>query len=669
MKRFKEHQLFTYFKDNRYIKELQDKYLQALASIEPIDKLEFDYVLNTDKKTKVIYCSKQYFSFYDDLLKSHNSDLSRRGIKPLKVILRYNQYMTGQGFGLVKDNIDCFTEEENEYLLYNFGFDGLVLDTGFKLQIWGNNINYLKEQFNVDAVPNEIKAEKLIGETSLFYHLKYRSSQFFLYKSGCEDLYKKLYKHIDIDVDMLNNMCTWDEWVEKGYSLKEHQVDGIKFILKNKKGCIFDTTGVGKSMQAICAAVVARPKKVLIVTIANDKVKWQRVCDWFGFSSTILEGGEKNNDLYLNDSDVTIMNYDLFGYLDKKSKFLKRQFDFIIVDECHKVKEYSTKQSKAVREICNAPWVNYVVGLTATPIENNENVFHVFRNLGISLPNLIPSNEVGFGTFNAMFTSFLRDYCGMYEIVKNGNTIQVRGDNTKTEELCNYIKSKYIRRTHKDVEGFPKKTIFPIYIEMDGRQKKEYEAIIKGVKDEIKNDDKYKGQKGIQQLVENSRLRQFMAMEAITPSLNYIKSKVEDGHRFIVFTHFKEEFDEFKRQLKEAGIKGLWVNANKQKTFEKRDNFEIVDLFNSDHSYSVILGNIETLGTAHNIPTAMYGLVNSPDWANRNHEQGEGRNWRINRIGDVVTVYPIFLDTIVEDVFKRAEGKKNNANVLFGNED
>ena len=201
---------------------------------------------------------------------------------------------------------------------------------------------------------------------------------------------------------------------------------------------------------------------------------------------------------------------------------------------------------------------------------------------------------------------------------------------------------------------------------MDGGQKKEYEAIIQGVKDEVKNDKKYKGQKGVQQLVENGRLRQFMAMEAITPSLNYIKNKTEDGHRFIVFTHFKEEFDEFKKQVEEAGIKTLWVNANKQKTYNKMDNFEIVDLFNNDHSYSVIFGNIETLGTAHNIPSAMYSLVNSPDWANRNHEQGEGRNWRINRIGDVVTIYPIFKDTIVENVFDRAKGKKSNANILFG---
>lgn len=731
-----EYELFFYFGKNPFILSLRDKVMLGISGkTHPIST--FATVLSQDRRTpKVIYCNKSQYSALQDIITNYNNGLKNEGKKPKYLCLRHNPHV-GDGFGLMYEDTQsgALDEFETEFLQKNLKYPGLKL--GFKLGVWGENVTLLQERFSTTKEMTEVTVDQLMGITQDLYQFKFKETYFFLKKDCCENPFTKRYSGESIDIEGLNRRCQWPEWVENGYQLKPHQIDGIRFLKYSKRGCIFDSTGVGKTIQAICAAIEDKCRKILIITIANDKVKWERNCHWWGLTTTLIEGNEsgtksakilqwradapntalqgyckqwkkkpnvletisttlgidipqeshwdlvlkikKDGDSHMHtlqwvdkventrwdtSADVTIINYDVLPSVKEKS-VLWDGFDCVIVDECHKVKEANTIQSKTINKICNAS--ARVYGLSATPIENNENMFNVLRNLGISIDTVIPMAKTPYSDSASMFDSFIKRYCAGWEMTKGGKKILIRGFerngekilNTNTAELANIIRSTYIRRTETDIEGFPQKTVFPLYVNLDGEGMKEYQAIIDGVAADPAYTD------GVESLMENMRLRQFMSKKAIPTTCGFVKSIVDSGNRCVVFTHFMEEFDEMKMQFEALGVKCLWVNANSQKSWKKKDNFEIVDEFNSNMEYQVLFGNIETLGTAHNIPSANYCVVNSPDWANRNHTQGEGRIWRLNRVGDVFIVYPIFKGTIVETIFDRAEGKKSNFNILF----
>jgi SNF2 family DNA or RNA helicase len=84
-----------------------------------------------------------------------------------------------------------------------------------------------------------------------------------------------------------------------------------------------------------------------------------------------------------------------------------------------------------------------------------------------------------------------------------------------------------------------------------------------------------------------------------------------------------------------------------------------------DENIKVIVGNIRTLGTGHNITKGDVAIINSPDWNSGEHEQAEGRSWRIGRTEDVTVYYCLFENTHEEEVFERSKQKKDNKDIIL----
>ena len=106
----------------------------------------------------------------------------------------------------------------------------------------------LQEKYEIDFTPEKLRITTIIGEMKNSYHCyaQYRNSipptlMFLSKKQILTPIHVVDYKSIDIDFTPYNNKLS-----EYGMKLKQHQEDGIKFLVGNKKCVLADQMGLGK---------------------------------------------------------------------------------------------------------------------------------------------------------------------------------------------------------------------------------------------------------------------------------------------------------------------------------------------------------------------------------------------------------------------------------------
>lgn len=151
--------------------------------------------------------------------------------------------------------------------------------------------------------------------------------------------------------------------------LMKHQVEGRDFLLKRKKAVLIYGIGTGKTFTALDALARLPPGRVLILAPKSVlKHVWLKERDEY-----------KNYDLEWLGHAVTYLNYEK---VSRDAAFTKRRFDYIIADECHKLKGRTSKVSKRVAVV--ARHASHCFGLTGTPTARDyTDLFLIFKHLGI----------------------------------------------------------------------------------------------------------------------------------------------------------------------------------------------------------------------------------------------------------------------------------------------
>jgi len=230
-------------------------------------------------------------------------------------------------------------------------------------------------------------------------------------------------------------------------------------------------------------------------------------------------------------------------------------------------------------------------------------------------------------------------------------------ENTNSEELYQRIKHiQIIRKKTEVLDFFPTKYVFPLYFELTPNEKLKYRELWQEYLEEknIKNvsiDD-------LQVVSQSIKMREFLAKIKLSHTTNFVDNKIDEGLKVIVFTHFKDEYEGF---LKHFGKLAVGINA----TMTPQKKQELIDKFQNDEDIKVIVGNIKTLGTGHNLTRGDIAIINSPDWNSGEHEQAEARSWRIGRTEDVTVYYCLFENTHEEEVFERSKQKHENKQIFM----
>lgn len=411
--------------------------------------------------------------------------------------------------------------------------------------------------------------------------------------------------------------------------------------------------------QSIIAALECDAKKILVVCPSSAKINWEREINVFCDDTTIIDGKKWDGS-----SRFTIINYDILknfhglpsGNLKKgETESLNRDlananFDLIIVDEAHKLKNNKSIRGEIIVELVTKHNIDKVWLLTGTPVANRPMDFF---NLLRIIKSPIADN----------WKHYAVRYCEgkqFFKVLKSGARRQIWLTNgaSNLDELASKSKNIILRRLKKDVLDMPDKIITPMHHKLDASGWKEYDTlwddyIAKRTLEGKKNGNLQKD------LVELIMLRQFIATQAIPYTIEDVENAIEMGRKVIIFTSFTEEIEILSAHFGKISVKhnGLMSTKNKQKS---------VDAFQNDPNIKVFIGNIISAGVAITLTEATVVVFNSFDWVSGNNEQAEDRSYRIGQKNDVNIIYQLFDDTISTRMWETLKYKQKIIDVILG---
>ncbi len=151
----------------------------------------------------------------------------------------------------------------------------------------------------------------------------------------------------------------------------EYQKTGIQFATFKKGAIIADEMGLGKTLQAIGAAIAKKDifgfEKVLVVCPASLKAQWKKEIERFTNEKALIVQGtpEEREQQYFDENHLfLIANYE--SILRDQVIINKAEFDFLILDEAQRAKNFETKTASSLKKL--KP--KHTLIITGTPIEN-----------------------------------------------------------------------------------------------------------------------------------------------------------------------------------------------------------------------------------------------------------------------------------------------------------
>lgn len=150
-----------------------------------------------------------------------------------------------------------------------------------------------------------------------------------------------------------------------------YQKEGIDFALFRKSAIIADEMGLGKTIQAIGTAILKKGifdfRKTLVVCPASLKEQWKTEIEKFSDEKAlIIQGSPDEREIQYLDAAhfFFIINYETI--LRDQLALNKAGFDFLILDEAQRIKNFETKTASSIRRL----QFKHVLIITGTPIEN-----------------------------------------------------------------------------------------------------------------------------------------------------------------------------------------------------------------------------------------------------------------------------------------------------------
>ena len=179
--------------------------------------------------------------------------------------------------------------------------------------------------------------------------------------------------------------------------LMQHQQEAVDAVTKQRLPCygLFWEMGTGKTATTISILKGRFANvKALIITPKITLENWaEEVKAWHaGASTRIIKGTVhvKTHLLNHNLANYTIINYEALTSINVYGLLVKKDFDAIVCDESHRIKNAQAQRSKRVYTLTKAVNPELKMILTGTPILNSaQDLFGQFKFLA---PDVLGKN-------------------------------------------------------------------------------------------------------------------------------------------------------------------------------------------------------------------------------------------------------------------------------------
>ena len=425
--------------------------------------------------------------------------------------------------------------------------------------------------------------------------------------------------------------------------LRSYQSEGYNFLktlTNNNCGALLaDDMGLGKTLQALSClsdnqglALIVAPSSVLD-NWKNEILKFTPQLEY----KLIRGNAEKREQIYESLKNFKGLVITSYALLRNDLRELKKiQFESIVLDEAHFIKNPESQVSRAARQVK----ADKKIALSGTPLENS--VDDLWTIMNFLNPGLL-------GTIDDF--RFLCQSSESRVIVKRLNPFMLR----RTKKMA--------------APELPPKTFIPLNVEMSETQNRIYKNEIVRAKKAVQD----KSTMSI--LASLTRLRQIASHssfgcpegEGPDPSLplserspkaaaliEKSKDLIAEGHSSLVFSQFTGILGALEDEMAKEGIKTYKITG--ETPVAKRA--AIVDAFMNDPEPSVFLLSLKAAGTGLNLTRASYVFIFDPWWNPAAENQAIDRSHRIGQENPVIIYRLIASQSVEEKVVAMQEEKR-----------
>ncbi len=524
------------------------------------------------------------------------------------------------------------TRSQAEYIINNFDKQPKVAKKWVVLDA------YFAQKFADDKllhqIPEKIWVEKLLAEKEKAYHIWGRFfetdqlNEFWIPKAAM--IKDNTVKDVVLDFDKYSNRPPLS-----------HQREAIQKLVENKKYILADDMGLGKTTSTIIAALECGAKKVLIICPATLKINWKREIENYSDKSIYIAEG-KNFD---PNNDFVIINYDIIkNFHDTKrkdeSQIISANFDLVIVDEAHYIKNAQAQRTKLINDIVKK--VDRIWLLTGTPMTSRPIDYY---NLLSLVDSPVAKN----------WMAYVIRYCSGYQFRVGPRKVWNVMGASNLEELRDRTSNLTLRRLKEDVLDLPDKIITPIYLRL---KSKEYEEVMGEYYNWYeKNPEESKSL--TVQFTKLTKVRQIIADEKITQTIELAENIIEQDKKVIIFCNFTNSLNKILEHFGKTAVKLDGSMSKAERQFS-------VDQFQENDKIKVFVGNIKAAGVGITLTAAEAVIMNDLSFLPSDHSQAEDRAYRYGQKSNVLVYYPIFENTIEGIIYDILNKKKHVIATVMG---
>jgi non-specific serine/threonine protein kinase len=445
--------------------------------------------------------------------------------------------------------------------------------------------------------------------------------------------------------------------------LRPYQATGFQWLnFLQESGCggiLADDMGLGKTIQALTMLEhfekTTGHLKALVVCPTTLLYNWENEIKKFtpGMEYFIHHGGQRTRAVAdLMPHHIIITTY---GTLRSDIVLLQQiNFDYAVLDESQAIKNPNSKVAKAACLLT----ATHRLCMSGTPLQNN--TFDIYAQMNFLNPGLLGSNEFFRNEFATPIDKF--------------------GEKEQKDHLRKLLFPFMLRRTKEQVaKDLPEKTETILYCEMEGEQRRVYDAFRNEFRDKVLGSIDSQGMERstltiLQGLM---KLRQICDSPAImnepekypndSIKLEELTREITENisdHKALVFSQFLGMLALIREKLTELGVQFEYFDGSTT----VQDRQKAIENFQNNPDCRVFLISLKAGGVGLNLTAADYVYIVDPWWNPAVEQQAIDRTHRIGQTRNIFAYRMICKDTVEDKIIQLQEKKRILAKELISDD-
>ena len=422
-------------------------------------------------------------------------------------------------------------------------------------------------------------------------------------------------------------------------NLYRHQKLALQYMRLNDSFALFMEQGCGKTLPTLYRILElgkqAKIKNALIVAPKATMGAWYRDCELFN-----------EKDRLILENLITVINYDSVW---RKGKGYDREWDCIVLDESHKIKNRSSKRASFLLKLSLKAKYRYI--LTGTPIGNGqlENIWAQYAFLKPTVVRGRIASEI-FGTYR----QFEDKYCILNQWWKPYKYLNV-------DELQGIISQYCYRVTKAECLDLPEKLPDEVY-DIELKEPKLYKEL-----------HKHSTIEEMDILAENplarmTKLRQICSgflndgseiHELKCEKLNALEEFLDGWEKkLVIFCHFTKSINNVSELLKKLKIKHVILDG-------RQKDKQIWRKFQNNSKIQIIICQYQSASMGIDLYAADTVIFYEPTLSSNTLEQAKDRIHRIGQTSKCSYIHFITKGTIEASIYKALKNYNDFSEKLF----